>query len=250
MQEGLGKLGKHFGITPKAVESKLRKDLNDKTDPVHVYVTNQDQQQKQQQNSEGGGNAVPNPLGSLKGGGLGGLFGGGDMGGGIFSMLGGGSGGLTPSVTSSMSFGNIVGEGGDAMGGMGSLMGGGADAMGGMSSLIGGGSDAAMGGMSALAGAFANGGDVDPGFAFVGERGTELAHFNGGGAVMSHDEMMSMFGGGDTHIHYHSIDARGSQLGVENRIDQVMKSYATHTVKKSVQATNERAKRSPQRRGK
>lgn len=226
MQQGLGALGKHFGIKPQ--DSKLRKDINDKSDPVHVYVTNQDQQQ-------GSNNAVPNPLKNLmKGGGLGGLFGGGDQGGGIFSMLGGGSGGGIPSVTSGISFGDVAG--------------GGADAMGGMSSLIGGGADASMDGMSALAGAFADGGNVKPGWAVVGEKGTEIAHFNGGGAVMSHDEMMRSFGGGDTHNHYYTIDAKGADLGAANRLDQAMKAHTQAAAKQATKTTAERAKRMPRGR--
>lgn len=224
LQQGIGKLGAHFGVTP---QSKMRQDLNDKTDPIHVYVTNQQGQQQ-------GGNAVPNPLGGiLKGGALGGLFGGGSQGGGIFSLLGGGSGGGVPSVSSAISFGGEAG--------------GGAASMGGMSSLLGGGADASMGGMSALgdfAGAFADGGDVSSGWAIVGERGPEAAYFgrNGGHVVPNH----MLNGGGDT---YH-IDARGADLGAGNRVDQAMKAYANQSVKKSMKSSNERAKRTVQRRGK
>ena len=121
-----------------------------------------------------------------------------------------------------------------------------------MSSLMGGGADASMGGMSSLADmaeGFANGGDVAPGFALVGERGMELAHFNGGGAVMSHDEMKSMFGGGDTHYHSYTIDARGADLGAANRLDQVMKAHTQAAVKQATKTTAERAKRMPRGRG-
>ena len=149
----------------------------------------------------------------------------------------------------------------DGSGGMSSLMkgGGGDPSMGGMSSLMGGGGGAAEGATSGGFGAlmdsgaefagFADGGDVSPGWATVGENGTELAHFSGGGAVMSHDEMMSAVGGGgDTH-HYH-IDARGSQLGVENRIDAILKSHKADTIKQSMRATHERSSRTPHRSSK
>jgi hypothetical protein len=66
---------------------------------------------------------------------------------------------------------------------------------------------------------------------------------------MSHDEMMSAAGGGgDTH-HYH-IDARGSQLGVENRIDAILKSHKADTIKQSMRATHERSSRTPHRSSK
>jgi hypothetical protein len=53
-------------------------------------------------------------------------------------------------------------------------------------------------------------------------------------------------GGGDTHI---SVDARGADLGVENRVSRAIQAAHSAAVQSGVQAQSEHAKRTPQRRG-
>jgi hypothetical protein len=87
-------------------------------DPIHVIVDN-GHGGAGPNGSAAPANAVTSPLATLAGKlGLGGLFGGGSQGGGIFSALGGlfGGGGDTPSVTSAISFPGMA-DGGDVYSG-------------------------------------------------------------------------------------------------------------------------------------
>ena len=94
---------------------------------------------------------------------------------------------------------------------------------------------------------FAEGSDnISPGtLAMVGEKGPELAYFGSGGSVVPNNQLA--MGGGDVHHHY-SIDARGAQLGVENRIARSIDMAHASAVQTSVQAQHEHAKRVPQRK--
>lgn len=92
--------------------------------------------------------------------------------------------------------------------------------------------------------AMAGGGNVDPGQTYwVGDGGEpELFTPRSAGTITP----MSKLGGGDTHNWY--IDARGSELGVENRIARTMEMVHSSAVRNSVVANAERAKRTPHRR--
>jgi hypothetical protein len=144
------------------------------------------------------------------GGGLsigGGLFGGGSQGGGIFSMLG-----------KMFGFG---GGGGEALGTLDTSM--------------------ATSDLLSFGGFLADGGNVDPGAAYVvGDRGEpEWFVPHSAGSVVPSSKM------GGSHQYY--IDARGADLGVEHRVARAMEAAHNSAVATSVRANNERSKRTPQR---
>jgi len=86
----------------------------------------------------------------------------------------------------------------------------------------------------------AGGGDVDPGHPYiVGEMEPELFSPRTAGTITPLSKMM-----GST---YH-IDARGAQIGVENRIARTMEAVHNSAVSSGVQASAERSRRVPQRR--
>lgn len=92
-------------------------------------------------------------------------------------------------------------------------------------------------------GFMAEGGMVDPGKAYVvGEHEPELfVPGSRGSIVPSHSQ-----GGGGVTVHYH-IDARGAELGAENRIRRALELSHKASVASAVQASHERAKRVPQK---
>jgi hypothetical protein len=93
----------------------------------------------------------------------------------------------------------------------------------------------------------AGGGDVDAGSSYiVGDGG------NGSGAeVFSPSQPgritpLDKLGGGNTTHNHYSIDARGAELGVENRIYGVMAEMHAESIKQSVRVNAERDRRTVQ----
>jgi hypothetical protein len=91
----------------------------------------------------------------------------------------------------------------------------------------------------------ANGGDMDPGKIYgVAEAGeAELISPKNSSRITP----VSKLGGGDT-FHY-SIDARGADLGAENRVMRAIEFAHNSAVSNGVRANAERTKRTPQRSG-
>ncbi len=150
--------------------------------------------------------SAPGPGGAI-GKALGGLFGGGSLGGGIFSL-----------------FGNLFSGAGGAASGAGESV---------SHSIYFGGFRAA-------------GGPVSPSSAYVvGENGPEVL-VGASGRVVSNSEVARQFGSvGGSAIY--NIDARGADLGAANRIKRgIVQSHQT-AVAQSVQATVERGRRVPGR---
>ncbi len=138
----------------------------------------------------------------------GGQFGDGDEGGGIFSLLKGGAGSDTGDGSSG------VGAGGFFRQLLGSM----------------------FGGMKA------EGGDINPGKIYgVGDE-YELLHPKNASTITPLSKLTGR--GGDTHIHY-SVDARNAEVGVENRVAQAISQSNHAAVAHAVQATHERARRTP-----
>ena len=89
-------------------------------------------------------------------------------------------------------------------------------------------------------GFMAGGGDVSPGTAYmVGENGPERFVPSQAGTIVPHGAQ-----GGSTNIAYH-IDARGADLGAQNRIARGIEASHRSAVATAIQATAERAKRVP-----
>ena len=87
-------------------------------------------------------------------------------------------------------------------------------------------------------GAFAGGGGVEPGNAYlVGENGPEIFAPGSKGSIIPNGGM-----GGSTYI-----DARGADLGAANRIARAIDAAHASAVSNSVRANAERAQRSPRR---
>ncbi len=98
-------------------------------------------------------------------------------------------------------------------------------------------------------GSFAGGGDADPGMIYqVAEAGEgEFITPKNASTVTP----LSKMGLGSTHNSYsYSIDARGAELGAENRIARAIEYAHNSAVTSSVRASAERAKRTPERTGK
>lgn len=90
----------------------------------------------------------------------------------------------------------------------------------------------------------ASGGDVNPGETYVvGERGPELFTSRTPGTIVPNHTAFG--GGGNT---YYTIDARGSQLGVENRIAKSIEMAHQSAISNSVRANHERSLRTPVRK--
>lgn len=89
-------------------------------------------------------------------------------------------------------------------------------------------------------GFYASGGSVDPGHAYVvGERGAEMFVPSSAGRIVPNGEL-----GGSTTAIYH-IDARGADLGAQNRIARGIEASHRAAVSTAVQATHERSRRVP-----
>ena len=142
----------------------------------------------------------------------GGLFGGGSQGGGIFSFAGDGLGSL------------FSGAGGAA-----------ADASSGLAESV-----------TSSISFMAQGGDVDPGKGYIVGDGGEPEFFSPHTAGRI-TPLSKMGGGGDTHIHHWTVDARGADIGAASRIDQRMEAYQRAAVRASVLANKEMARRTPKR---
>jgi hypothetical protein len=95
---------------------------------------------------------------------------------------------------------------------------------------------------SDFGGFLAEGGDVDPGRAYgIAEAGdAELFMPRSAGSVTP----LSQLGGGDTY-HTWQIDARGADLGVASRIDQIMSGAHNSAIVTAIRANTEMAKRRP-----
>jgi hypothetical protein len=92
----------------------------------------------------------------------------------------------------------------------------------------------------------ANGGDIDPGRIYgVAEAGeAELVSPRHSSRITP----ISKLGDGDTHFNY-TIDARGADLGAENRVSRAIEFAHNSAVSNGVRANAERMKRTPQRSG-
>jgi hypothetical protein len=190
-QKGLGAIGKKFGIDLGGT-----KPDGTASNPIWVRIA-------------GTGAGVPGATpGAHSGLDLGGLFGGGSKGGGIFSFIGslfgksGGAaaaGGEVEDVSSSIDFGGVMGSGGM----------------------------------------------VSPDKAYiVGDRGTEILT-GASGRIVSNSELSRTFGGGGRRGGDTYIDARGADLGARNRIARGMEMTRRASVATSVQAVHERSRRVP-----
>jgi hypothetical protein len=73
----------------------------------------------------------------------------------------------------------------------------------------------------------------------VGEHGPELRTFGSPGSIVPMSDI-----GGASYV----IDARGAELGVENRIAAVISQAHASAIKTSVQVNHERAQRVPTQR--
>jgi hypothetical protein len=200
LQQGLGKIGQI--LFPNKAGATVKKPTGNVGDPIHVVVDNQ-----------GGAGPGQSPTSTTGGGGilgkLGGLFGSGSKGGGIFSLLPSlfkGAGAGAEQVTSSM----------------------GPD----LTSIF----DALT--FPGLAGGSDN---VDPGKSYwVGDGGeAELFRPRIGGSVTP----ASKIGGGDTHYH---IDARGAELGAYNRIERSLEAVHRSIESRSARQAYEAKRRTPQ----
>jgi hypothetical protein len=110
--------------------------------------------------------------------------------------------------------------------------------------LFGGGSGVATSSISYMA----EGGPVSPSAAYiVGEAGPELLTRTSGHITSNAELRRSLAdGGGDTYM---SVDARGAELGVEQRVYRAIAAAHKASVATSVRAGHERALRTPQRAG-
>jgi hypothetical protein len=93
----------------------------------------------------------------------------------------------------------------------------------------------------------ARGGDADPGKIYgVAEAGeAELISPKHSSRITP----LSKLGGGDSHTHFnYSIDARGADLGAENRVARAIEFAHNSAVSNGVRANAERSKRTPQRK--
>lgn len=171
----------------------------------------------------------PPPLSGKSGGlDLGGLFGGGSKGVGIFSLV-------------SSFFGKRAAK--SSLGGISaddlSQLANGGKSGGGLFDLIDWG--------SLFAGEYANGGDIPAGaYGIAGEHGPEPVF--GPAHVMSNRDFRGA-GGGDIHVHIGNMDFRQSQLGVESQVNAAMRRVHNMAVVTSLKASEEQARRRPQRGG-
>lgn len=197
-QQGLGKLGKMFGI-----DIGTGKPDGTSGNPIWVRMAGSGV-------SPSGGPSIPGLPGR------GGVFGGGSRGGGIFSALGSlfksgaaGSAGI-PGLDTAMATTSAAG--------------------------------ADMGWLSGMnfGGFMADGGSVEPGKVYgVGEEGFEYFAPRTSGSIIPRDKM-----GGGNSFTYH-IDARGSDLGAQNRIARGIEASHRASVAVAVRATHERSMRTP-----
>ncbi len=146
------------------------------------------------------------------------------------------------------------------LGGLAGRLGGVAGAAGGLFGTIAGmlgsagGAPAAGGGLTAdVSSTFtalpgmAGGGDVySGGAAMIGENGPEVAQFPKGARVTPLDKM----GGGDTHVTINNhIDASGAEIGVENRIQQMLEENRHAAITTAIRAVHEQKWRTPTKSG-
>jgi hypothetical protein len=98
-----------------------------------------------------------------------------------------------------------------------------------------------------LGGMLADGGDVTAGKSYlIGEQGPEILRAKSNANVMSNTALRQMGGGGGNT---YTIDARGADLGAYNRIARGIEESSRRATATAVQATHERMKRTPQRKG-
>ncbi len=91
-------------------------------------------------------------------------------------------------------------------------------------------------------GAMADGGPVDPGVAYrVNENEQEYFIPSSKGSIVPHPGAM----GGMTVNNYHTIDARGADLGAANRMQRAIEASHKQSVSTAVQAMHERQRRVP-----
>jgi hypothetical protein len=96
--------------------------------------------------------------------------------------------------------------------------------------------------LKGFGGGRAGGGDVDPASSYlVGENAPEIFTPRTAGTITPLNKAM----GGQNH--YYTIDARGAALGVENRIARSIDMAHSSAIQTAVRATNERAKRVPEK---
>jgi len=196
LQKGLGALGAKLGINLGGITKP-----DGSSEPLALWV--------RLAKSSGGAATVP-PVGTGPAASIGNIFGG-SAGGMIFNALGtaagllgtlfaggAGGGGLTPSVSSSISY-------------------------------------------------RASGGPVSPDSAYlVGESGPEIL-YGASGNIASNSASRRMLGGGGSN-HYYTIDARGTDpVLTEQRTRSAIIAAHQSAVVTSLQAVNERAKRTPAR---
>lgn len=153
------------------------------------------------------------------------------------SSLGGGGdsgAGAGESVSSSISYGDVVSGAGSA-----AEEGGGGIAEG-------------VGDAAEIGAGFADGGYPSADKAYmVGERGPEIVKFGAGAQVVSNASSRRMLGGGSGSTHNYSIDARGTDpVQTEARVRAAILSAHDSAVANSVKSSNERLKRIPNRGGK
>ena len=235
MQEGVGKLGEHFGIKIPGMEAKPD---GSETKPFNVKIV---------------GGFAGNSGGSTPfsgGQGIDGLFGGGDQGNGVFSMMqpfsggqgidglmGGGSGQPTGllSLLKAFSGGGIAG----LFGGAGSGVAGATAGAGEMDEL------ASMLGLAGMA----EGGEVDPGQSYwVGDRADRMPEVFSPSVPGEITPIDKLGAGGDTHVTY-NIDSRGSDIGSWSRVQQGLKATHDTSVVHSAQIQDAKKARVPERKG-
>lgn len=155
----------------------------------------------------------------------------------VVNQGGGGSQGSTSALGSSM--------GGLAGGIIGAALGGSIGAAGAAAGAAGAGaatesvsSTIEFGAMAAMA----DGGPVSPNTAYwVGENGPEPFVPRTSGTIIPNHKI----GGGDTHNHYWTVDARGADLGAGNRIKAQMEQMQQHAVQAASHVQSEISKRTP-----
>lgn len=110
---------------------------------------------------------------------------------------------------------------------------------------------AAGGGIFNLLGSFlglephAGGGGVSPGQAYlVGEQGPEIL-MGASGRIASNSESRRLVGGGGDTYHMYNVDARGADIGAEQRLYRALDVTHKSAVATSIQMSAERAKRMP-----
>jgi lambda family phage tail tape measure protein len=229
------------------------------------------------------GQAGTGGSGGATGIGQGGLFGGGSLGGGIFSFLksvlkkpASGDSGQTDNTgswvppSSPSSQGRRLPDGliertgptgypgdpihviqdgqGSISNGAAGILGTGAFAAGGgLASLLsagGSGATEAVSSSISFAGEFANGGYIPSGsYGIAGENGPEPVF--GPAHVMSNKDA---FGSKDTHNHYYTIDARGAELGAVNRIERGLEAVHGSIERRAARSVYENNRRTPRNR--